>query len=352
MARRMFPRMVLGLGVLIAGAALAAGRQDEPTPPTPPLGLPPVFWPEDNPYSREKAELGRLLYFDNRLSSDATVACATCHAPELAFTDNLPVSTGIGRQRGGRSAPTVINRAYTMLQFWDGRAPTLEEQVKGPLANPLEMTTDAEANLAHEAVVGRLRKIPGYVERFRKVFGDGAITIDHVAKAVATFERTVLSGNAPYDRYKAGDKSAMTEAQVRGMDVFFKKAKCDSCHLGFNFSDESFMNIGIGMDKPVPADLGRFAISGREEDRGAFKTPTLREIEHTAPYMHDGSMATLEEVIEHYDKGGIKNPWLSQQIKPLNLTAQEKADLVAFLKALSGEGWQQIEAPTAQEFPQ
>ena len=316
-----------------------------------PLGLPPIFWPEDNPYTPEKAALGRLLYFDNRLSSDESVSCASCHLPSKAFTDGLPVSVGITGQKGARNAPTVINRAYTLLQFWDGRARTLEEQVKGPLANPLEMTADKEADAAHEAVVRRINDIPGYGDRFRAVFGDGDITIDHVAKAIATFERTILSGNAPYDRYKAGDKSAMTEAQVRGMAVFVEKAKCDACHLGFNFSDEGYENIGIGWDEPFPEDLGRYKVSGLDADKGAFKTPSLREVEHTAPYMHDGSMATLEEVVEHYDKGGTKNPYLDEKIKPLNLTDGEKRDLIEFLKALSGEGWQDIRVPDPGEFP-
>src|SRR5262249_34648517 len=171
---------------------------------------------------------------------------------------------------------------------------------------------------------------------------------DQAPTAVATFERTVLSGNAPYDRYEAGDKSAMSAAQVRGMDVFFNKAACDSCHLGFNFTDGSYVNIGIGMDKEKP-DLGRYIVSMKDEDRGAFKTPTLREIEHTGPYMHDGSLKTLEQVVEHYDRGGIKNPQLDQRLKPLKLTKDEKSDLVAFLKALSGEGWQQHKSP--EKFP-
>jgi cytochrome c peroxidase len=314
-----------------------------------PLGLKPISWPADNPYSAEKAELGKLLYFDKRLSSDQSVACASCHAPEKAFTDGAPVSTGILGQKGGRSAPTVINRAYSTDQFWDGRAPSLEEQAKGPIANPLEMTSMKAQNEAHDACVACLRAIPGYRERFKKAFGTEAFTIDEVAKAIATFERTILSGNAPFDRYKAGDKSAMSREQVRGMDIFFNKSACDSCHLGFNFSDGSYVNIGIGSDKPMP-DPGRYNVTKREEDRGAFKTPTLREVEHTGPYMHDGSFKTLEEVVEHYDKGGIKNPNLDQRLKPLNLTAQDKKDLVAFLKALSGEGWQHVKPPA--EFPQ
>jgi len=333
------------LGALLAPPAfpwvLAVAEEETPQAP---LGLPPLFWPDENPFTPAKAELGKLLFFDKRLSSDGSVACASCHDPSKGFTDGAANSLGIGGQRGGRSAPTVINRAYSTLQFWDGRAPTLEEQAKGPIANPIEMTVDKATDLAHGNVVKRLKAVPGYAARFKKVFGTADVTIDQVAQAIATFERTVLSGNSPYDRYQAGDEKALTPAQRRGMDVFFKKAACDSCHLGFNFTDGSFENIGIGMDRPDP-DLGRYLVTHREEEKGAFKTPTLREIEHTAPYMHDGSLRSLEEVVEHYDKGGIKNPQLNQRIKPLHLTPQEKSDLVAFLKALSGEGWQQVKAP-------
>ena len=339
--------LVIGLGASFR-SVLAVGGDAEP--PKPPLGLPDVFWPEENPYTPEKAELGRLLYFDTRLSSDKTVSCASCHSPKHAFTDGAGVSTGIKGQKGGRSAPTVINRAYSTSQFWDGRAASLEEQAKGPLANPIEMTSSADAAAAHQACVECLRGIPGYVMRFEKVFGTKEFTIDHVAQAIATFERTVLSGNAPFDKYKAGDKKAMSEEQIRGMNVFFQKAQCDRCHIGFNFTDGSYMNIGIGMDKAKP-DLGRFNVTKKDEDKGAFKTPTLREIAHTAPYMHDGSLKTLEEVVEHYDKGGIKNQWLNHQMKPLNLTKQDKGDLVAFMKALSGEGWQHIRAPSEKELP-
>jgi len=317
-------------------------------PPKPPLGLPPVQWPDDNPYSAAKVELGRFLYFDNRLSSDGTISCASCHTPEKAFADGNPVSTGIGGQKGGRSAPTVINRAYSTQQFWDGRAASLEEQAKGPIANPIEMTSEKTADAAHAAVVKRLKGVPGYVKLFEKAFGAKDISIDHVAKAIATFERTVYSGNAPFDRYNEGDKKAMSESQVRGMNIFFNKVACDSCHLGFNFTDGSYVNIGIGMDKPKP-DLGRYMVSNKEEDKGAFKTPTLRDVEHHAPYMHDGSLKTLAEVVEHYNKGGIKNPHLDQRMKPLNLTEQDKRDLVDFLKALSGEGWQHIKGP--EKFP-
>jgi cytochrome c peroxidase len=308
-----------------------------------PKGLVPVIWPAENPYSPEKAELGKLLYFDKRLSADGTVACATCHDPRFAFTDGAAISTGIKGQKGGRSAPTVINRAYSLAQFWDGRAATLEEQALGPMANPIEM------GHTHEAISKVLNSSPGYRELFKKAFGSDEITIERAAKAIATFERTVLSGNAPYDRWKAGDKKAMSPAQVRGMSIYFDKARCDQCHEGVNFTSNMFANVGIGTDKPKP-DEGRYAVTKNPLDWGAFKTPTLREIAHTGPYMHDGSLKTLEEVVDFYDKGGIPNKNLDQKIKPLKLTEQEKKDLVAFLHALSGEGWQHIKAP--EKFPE
>jgi cytochrome c peroxidase len=307
-------------------------------PPKTPLGLPPIAWPKDNPYSQAKADLGRLLYFDPRLSGDETVSCATCHAPKMGFTDNAPVSTGIRKQKGGRSAPTVINRVYSMAQFWDGRAASLEEQAKGPIANPIEM------GMTHDGAVENIRKVAGYRPLFTKAFGTEDIDIERIAKAIACFERTVLSGNAPYDRYKRGDKKAMTAEQIRGMDIFINKAKCDACHEGANFTLNAYHNLGVGMDKPDP-DLGRYAVTKDPRDWGSFKTPTLREIEHTGPYMHDGSLKTLDEVVEFYNKGGVPNKNLAQEMKKLNLTDQDKKDLVAFLKALSGEGWQAIAAP-------
>jgi cytochrome c peroxidase len=354
--------------------------------PRPPLGLPPILWPRENPYTLEKAELGKLLFFDNRLSSDGSVSCASCHDPAKAFADGAEFPTGIGGQRGTRSTPTIINRAYSMQQFWDGRASSLEEQVLGPLANPHEMTRDQNADEAYRNVLSRLKTVRGYVERFQNVFGTADFSIKEVAKAIATFERTVLSGDSPYDRYQAGDRNALTPAQLRGMEVFSKKAACDRCHLasslvddlfyehdelsiterriwtnqtngrevprilGFNFTDGSFQNTGIGMDRPDP-DLGRYLVTLKEQEKGAFKIPTLREIEHTAPYMHDGHLKTLEEVVDYYDKGGVKNTQLNQRIVPLGLSTEEKKDLVTFLKALSGESWQQIKPPRRDEFP-
>lgn len=307
-----------------------------------PLGLLPIQWPADNPYSKEKAELGRLLYFDKRLSADNSVSCASCHHPKFAFADGQAVSTGIKGQKGGRSAPTVFNRAYSLAQFWDGRAATLEDQAKGPMANPIEM------GFTHEALVGRLKEAPGYRARFKTVFGTEDFTIDHVAKAIATYERTVLSGNSAYDKYKAGDKKALSASQIRGMALFFGKARCDSCHEGINFTTNAYHNLGIGTDKPNP-DEGRYIVTKNPADWGAFKTPTLREIARTAPYMHDGRFTTLEEVVEFYDKGGIPNKNLESTLKVLKLTDAEKKDLVAFLNALSGEGWQNLTEPT--EFP-
>ena len=308
-----------------------------------PLGLQPIPWPKDNRYSPEKWELGRALYYDTRLSADNTISCASCHSPKMGFTDQMPNSAGIKGQRGDRSAPTVINRAYTMAQFWDGRAKSLEDQAVGPMQNPIEMGS------THPDIVGKLKGIPGYRAMFKAAFGSEEFDIAHAGKAIATFERTVLSGNSPYDKYKAGSKKAMNASQVRGMDVFVNKAKCDQCHEGVNFTLNAYHNLGVGMDKPNP-DGGRQKFTGKGEDWGAFKTPTLRDVANTGPYMHDGSLKTLEDVVEFYDKGGTPNKNLDEKVKPLKLTAQDKKDLVEFMKALSGEGWQHLTAP--KQFPQ
>ena len=337
----MSPLRKIAAGSLLLPAALIVGFSQQTIKP--PLGLPPVSFPAENPYTVEKAELGRLLYFDKRLSADASVSCASCHDPKFAFTDGAATSTGIKGQKGGRSAPTIINRAYTLAQFWDGRAATLEEQAKGPMANPIEMGN------THDAIVTNLKNVAGYRPLFEKAFGTAEIDIERVAMAIACFERTVFSGNAPYDKYKRGIKTAMTSAQVRGMTVFFEKAKCDRCHEGANFTLNMYANLGVGADKPDP-DVGRYAVTKNPAHWGQFKTPTLREIEKTGPYMHDGSLKTLEDVVEFYDKGGIPNKNLDANMKPLKLTAQEKKDLVEFMKALSGEGWQNVKAP--ETFPQ
>jgi cytochrome c peroxidase len=308
-----------------------------------PAGLPPVPWPANNPYSAAKVALGRYLYFDKRLSADGTISCATCHDPRHAFTDGAALSTGIRGQKGTRSAPTVLNRAWSLAQFWDGRAASLEEQALVPMESAIEMGN------TRQAMVATLNGIAGYRALFAKAFGSEGIDIGRVTMAIACFERTLVSGNAPFDRYKGGDRAAMTAGQVRGMAVFFDKASCDRCHQGSNFTSNAYANEGIGADKPDP-DAGRYAVTHDARDWGAFKIPTLREVEHTAPYMHDGSLKTLREVVEFYDKGGIPNRNLDPNIRPLHLSEQQRQDLVAFLRALSGEGWQGVKAP--ERFPE
>lgn len=326
--------------VFLAATVLApaAGAFDGPEYPYKvPLGLKAPDVPEDNPVTDAKVALGKTLYFDKRLSRDGTVSCATCHAPEKGWTDQAPVSTGIKGQKGGVSAPTVLNSAYMDRQFWDGRAGSLEEQAKGPIENPLEM------GFTHDEVVALLKTIKGYAPLFKKAFGDEAIDIDRVAKAIATFERTVLTGNSPYDRWQAGDKKAMSASAVRGFNLFHGKANCAICHDGFNFSNSDFHNIGVGMQAKEP-NLGRFAQTKDPNHTGAFKTPTLRNLKHTAPYMHDGSEPDLDTVVEYYNKGGTKNPHLDGRMKPLGLTPEEKKDLIAFMDALNGD-------PVAVKFP-
>lgn len=298
-----------------------------------PLGLQAdaAYIPDDNPMSDDKIALGKLLYFDKRLSKDDTIACASCHNPYHGFADPARFSAGVGGALGGRNSPTVLNRLFSADQFWDGRAADLEEQAHGPLTNPVEMAMGS-----HDDVVKRVKAVKGYAPLFKKVFADDEIRMDRIAKAIAAYERTVVTGNSPFDRYQAGDKDALSASAVRGMNVFNGKANCKTCHASFNFTDESYRNIGVGMDKPKP-DLGRYDVTKKEEDKGAFKTPTLRNLLQTGPYMHDGSEETLLEVVEFYDRGGIKNPNLSADMKPLNLTAREKLDLVAFLEALQGE---------------
>jgi cytochrome c peroxidase len=328
--------------VLLCGAALAVRAEDFDGPEYPykvPLGLKAPDVPTGNPVTDAKRDLGKALYFDKRLSADGTVSCAACHDPSRGWTDQSPVSSGIHGQKGGRSAPTVLNSAYMNVQFWDGRAKTLEEQAKGPIQNPIEM------GFTHDACVAKLKSIKGYPGLFKRAFGDEEIDIDRVAKAIATFERTILTGDSPADKWEAGDKKAMSASAVRGRELFHGKANCAICHDGFNFSDSDFHNLGVGMNKELAKhDLGRHDQTKAEEDKGKFKTPTLRNLKYTAPYMHDGSQKTLAEVIDFYDRGGEKNERLDGRIKPLKLTNEERADLLAFLDALNGD-------PVAVKFP-
>ncbi|ALA57284.1 Cytochrome c peroxidase [Nitrospira moscoviensis] len=288
--------------------------------PTPPTNLSYV----------QKVELGKQLYFDTRLSKNNSVSCAFCHNPGTGFADARQFSIGAFGTAGGRQAPTVYNTGFLPLQFWDGRAGSLEEQAIGPIHNPIEMAE------THETVVPKIAKIPGYQKQFQLVFGGGA-SLQHIAEAIAAFERTIVSQNSAFDKYVLGDQKAMDEAAVRGMALFKGKARCILCHNGPNFTDNQFHNLGVPQAGPLKEDLGRFLVSRREHDKGAFKTPTLRSIVETAPYMHDGVFKTLEEVIEFKNTGGRANPNLSPLMKPLNLTAEEKADLIAFLRALTGE---------------
>jgi cytochrome c peroxidase len=303
-----------------------------------------VVIPADNPMTNEKIELGRMLFFDKRLSQDNTIACASCHLAKFGFTDGKPVSTGIRGQKGGRSAPASINRVFSSAQFWDGRAATLEAQSVGPFTNPIE-----HGFPNYDVMRAKMMKIAGYRKLFKQVF-DEDITIDNVGRAIASFQRTVLSGNSPADRFDQGQEAGAISAEAQhGLLLFREKARCTKCHSGFNFTDEKFHNLGLGWDDNK-VDLGRYMVTKNAEDIGAFKTPTLREVARSAPYTHDGRFKTLEEVVNFYNQGGVKNPHQDPLIIPLELTDEEKRDLVQFLHTLNGEGWQHVKAP--KSFPQ
>lgn len=337
------------------------------------LGLPPVPVPENNPQTPEKIALGDKLFHDQRFSSTGEVSCATCHDAQKGFTDSpLKVSEGIEKLTGTRNAPTVINSAYFTTLFWDGRSPDLEDQSIHPFVNPVEMGL---AN--HEPILAIVRNDPEYAAAFRQVFGKSGeeITLTEVIQAIASFERTIVAGDTPFDRwYFAGDGRGMSDAAKRGFEVFIGQGRCVSCHVIEQtqalFTDNRFHNIGVGINniqQDVPelagaflkaktegmdvdiavltdsktSELGRFAISEQFDDMGAFKTSTLRNIAVTAPYMHDGSLATLRDVVVHYNNGGFSkegeqvNAFLSGGIRPLNLSEQQIDDLVAFMETLT-----------------
>ncbi len=312
---------------------------------------------DKNPLTRAKIELGRQLYFDPRLSADMNISCASCHDPDEGFARHTRFGVGIQGQQGGRNSPVSYNRILSDLQFWDGRADSLEAQAVGPIANPIEMGN------THDACVECLKGIPGYTMQFDKIFGD--LNIDAVGQALASFERAVVTGPTPFDyheqfkpfealepedlednedlkaKYEQAKASAlahpMSESAIRGRELYFTdKANCSACHVGANLTDEKYHNIGVGMDAEKP-DIGREEVTKDEKDHGAFKTPTVRNVALSAPYMHDGSVKTLAEVVEWYDKGGHPNKNLSDKIKKLNLTEQEQADLVAFMEACTGD---------------
>ena len=297
-----------------------------------PLGLDTLkmFIPDDNPLTIEKIKLGRKLFFDERLSVDGTVSCATCHNPLLGFADGRSVAVGIEGLEGPRSTPAIINRLFSQGQFWDGRAQSLEDQVLGPIENPIEM------NNPLENVVKTLNADETIRNDFQKIFGTD-VTVEGLQKAIASFERILLSGESSFDKYMAGNKNALSESARNGFLLFkSEKVNCITCHQGTNFTDELFHNSGVGMDLENP-DLGRFVETKNDSDYGRFKTPTLRDIARTSPYMHNGNLRSLREVVDFYDQGGIKNDNLSIHIKPLNLTEEEKEKLVEFMRSLTGE---------------
>ena len=281
-----------------------------------PLGLDAYMpIPEDNPLTPEKVNLGRKLFFDRRLSRNKSISCATCHDPQRAFTDGRSVAAGVFGRKGTRNVPTLVNRGYGASHFWDGRSSTLEEQVLKPIQDPNEM------DMTTEEVLVRLKR---------------KLTAQDLAHALASYVRSILSGNSPVYRYLNGGREALSEEARRGLALFSGKANCTTCHLGPNFTDERFHNTGVAWRDGQLLDPGRLAVTGKEADRGAFKTPTLRETPRTAPYMHDGSIATLEEVIEFYNRGGNLNPYRDPELRPLHLTAEEKQALAAVLASLSG----------------
>ena len=318
---------------------------------------------DENPLTHAKIELGRQLYFDTRLSADNTISCASCHHPDEGYGKQTTFGVGIGGQEGNRNSPVSYNRILSDLQFWDGRAASLEEQAVGPIANPIEMGN------THDVAVETIKSVPGYVTQFRAVFGrNNAVNIDHAAEAIAAFERAIVTGPTPFDYFeemsrfkkidpedladllednedfasqyevaKSGaEKHPMSESAIRGRELFFsERVNCAACHVGANLTDEKYHNIGVGMDAEEP-DVGRYAVTKDEKDWGAFKTPTIRNVALSAPYMHDGSQKTLMEVVEHYAKGGTPNKNLSDKIKKIDLTMQEKKDLVAFMEATTG----------------
>jgi cytochrome c peroxidase len=323
-----------------AGTNSAALPVGKPITIKAPLGLPPVPVPRENPLTADTVALGRRLYYDPQLSADGSISCASCHAPEFAFSDQRPFSVGVGGKTGTRHAPTVINSAYSSLQFWDGRAPSLEEQAKGPIANPVEM--------AHtlDGVVARLHADPKYREFFQKAWGTDQITIDLVAKSIASFERTVIAGDSPFDRfYFAHDKKALSPAAQRGFKLFTdpKKANCAVCHtIGKTealFTDNKFHNLGVGADtRGNLNDPGRYAVTKQDADMGCFKTPTLRNLANRAPFMHDGSFPTVKDALAHYIGGGNMNDHLDKEIHALDfLTFDERDDLLQFLDSLNGK---------------
>ncbi len=297
---------------------------------------PPI--PVNNPQTPAKIELGRRLFFDPLLSRDGSLSCASCHDPNKAFSDARPRAVGIGNKVLTRRSPTVLNAAYNPAQFWDGRAGSLEQQAGMPMLSATEMGMPDKAWL-----VNRLRQIPSYRQDFNQAFG-GDLRFEQITRAVAAFERTLVTPDSAFDRYAGGEKQALTAQQKRGLILFFAKASCSQCHNGPTFTDNKFHVLGRLPGEERKRDPGRFAVSKNAADRGAFKTPSLRNVSARAPYMHNGSLATLPEVISWYNRGGGVGR-KSDLIQPLKLTADEQADLLSFMESLSGT-MPQVEGPT------
>jgi len=306
---------ILGSANLLAGDDLSHYLRPDTVPA-----------PSDNKPTNSRIALGKSLFFDPRLSGSNWISCGTCHNPALGWSDGLPTAIGNNQKVLGRATPTILNTAYNPHQFWDGRANTLEEQALGPIAAAGEMNQDLDQ------LVKELKGIKGYKTMFDKAYPGEGINKKTIAKAIASFERTVVSNESRFDRYVKGNKKALNQSEKRGFEVFEGKGRCASCHSGFNFTDNQFHNIGLN-DK----DPGRAAVIKDKSLTGAVKTPTLRDIALTAPYMHNGSLKTLEEVVDHYDRGGENKKNLSPMMAKLNLSNQEKSDLVAFLKSLTGK---------------
>lgn len=366
--------IILAVLAACTGSALSGGRRARRAPAmrgkaVVPRGIPPALWlrhiPADNPSTAAKVALGEQLFSDKRLSLDGTLSCATCHDPASAFAEHNARAVGLNGRAGARNAPTLLNAMFRPAQFWDGRASSLEEQLTQPLVNPAEMGMPG-----YDSVVARVAAAAEYRRQFAEVFGAQGVTIGNIARAIAAYERTLLSGNSPFDRFIAGDAAAITAAQRRGWELFRGKAQCVACHT-FNpatpfFTDFKSHNTGVATrgqdfarlaadvarlgDAPDraaalgllahsggPSELGRYAVTRRIEDIGAFQTPTLRDVELTSPYMHDGSEKTLIDVVRFYDRGGERNPYLDERVRPLNLTDAEMSELVEFMRALTSD---------------
>lgn len=356
--------VLLGLLMLVFAKASNSAARSESFEFKLPLGISKDVWayyvPKTNPLTVAKVELGRKLFFDQRLSSDGSVSCATCHDPRMAFADGKRFAEGIGGKLSSRNSPSLLNAMFNSGQFWDGRVESLEEQAKHPLVNPDEMGSQT-----HEQVVARLQAIPEYAAQFQQVFGS-PVSLDGVAKAIASFERTLVSADSPFDKYQAGDLNALSESARNGLMLFRTKGRCAICHT-FNqaspfLTDGNYRNTGVsasfaGFDalarrasesarsdsrasllkQPGSIELGRFLITGNLLDIGAYRTPSLRNVELTAPYFHDGSKATLAEVVKFYADGGKDNPYRDWQLEPISLSDDEQRDIVEYLKSLTSD---------------